>query len=358
MNQTTPTKTPEQKPPAFFQRAHLAVNAAQAAEAIGNAKKLLFLSHVDPDVDTLGTALALYLGAKKLGRDCTVYNVDGTPETMGFLRGSEDVVTKLPPRKHYDLVVACDAGNANRFGSILLEEKDQPRFKQILCVDHHPHGDAFADMAYLDSTRSSSGELAYDILTQEPFEMDQDIAFNLYAALVSDTGSFRYGNTNSNSFKVAGELLEHGISAWDVSVALYENRPLIQVKIVAEVLRTLEVSACGRYASVYASLEMLRALGLDADDKKAEVYLDGLINFPRGIQGVEAAIFLKERKDGWKVSMRSKGLVDVSSICRRFGGGGHKNAAGCFFEGSFHRAKQLLTESIEAELTRQLAEKG
>ncbi len=163
------------------------------------------------------------------------------------------------------------------------------------------------------------------------------MAVCIYTAIISDTGSFRYSNANPEAFAVAGEMVEKGVDVWSVSSALYENQEERRLRLLAEVLPTLEVSRCGRLAAICSTLEMMKRTGTGAEQT------DGFINYPRSVAGVEVAIYFREVEKGrFKVGFRSKGNVDVGSLARVLGGGGHHNAAGAVVEGSIDEIKPMV----------------
>ncbi len=315
-------------------------------ERLREAKRVLLLSHLNPDFDTAASTLAMMLALQKMGKEVVAYNGDGLPPNMGFLPGSEQMVSKLHPRKRFDTTVTLDASSPDRFGEHLFNGDSRERLGTILKVDHHLNGDSFGDHDYVDSNRASTGELVVDVLHAYPVEIDYDIALNLYVAIVSDTGGFRYSNTNSDSFRCAGEMLEHGVNPWDVTTKLFESRPLAELKLLSLALDTLNVSDCGQYATLFISREMFDKSGAQ------EWMTDGFINYARAIDGVEVAVLIRDTKTPGtlKASFRSKGSVNVAAIAKSLGGGGHHNAAGCSIKGDFATVQAKLKKKIEAKL--------
>lgn len=313
-------------------------------DCLRKASKILLVSHISPDFDTMGSMLAMGLALLKTGKDITLLNVDGVPPNMVFLPGADRVVDKIHPRKKFDATLFCDAGTSDRFGSVL--NGDRSRLGCIINLDHHLNGDAFADMEFVDSKRASTAELVVDLIRHYPIELDYDIAFNAYCAIVSDTGSFRYSNTNQAAFNCASEMMAYGINAWDVTTRLYENRTSAEMRLLAQALTTLEVSSCGRYASLVVTREAFKQTGAE------EYMLDGFVNFPRSIGTVEVAILLCEKADGEsiKISFRSKGRINVAAVAKALGGGGHHNAAGCTIKGDLAKVKKKLYRIVEKKL--------
>ena len=313
------------------------------AEKIRTSRKILVLGHLEPDCDALGSTLSLTMALKAAGKDATCYNVSELPHTLAFLNASEILVNRLHPRKTFDCTIFCDSPSLTRFGPLF--EDDTKRFGTTILIDHHIKQKPFTDLAYLDPDCASCAELVLDLLDELSLPLTDGIAFNLYAAIMSDTGSFRYSNTNRRAMETAGRLLDYNVSPWDVAYNLFESRSPIQMRLLADAMTTLDISDCGRYASVTVTREMMERHGAE------EYMLDRFVNYPRSIQGVEVAILIREDGDDkYKISMRSKGTVNVYDIARQFGGGGHHNAAGCRIEGSYEDIHHRLTRQVENTL--------
>lgn len=317
-------------------------------DRLREAERVLLISHINPDFDAVGSMLGFKGALEKAGKAVTCLNETGPSPNMLFLPGARDVVRKVHPLKRFDMSFALDANQPDRFGDILMTGRSLKRLGTIVKVDHHLDGEAMGDLEYTDKTCSSTAELVLDIIRHYPVEPDTDIALNLYCALVSDTGGFRYSNTNRRTFLCAAELLEYGVDPWYVTTQLYENRPASEIRLLTEVLNTLELSPCGRIAGLSVSRAAMKRNGAQ------EYVLDGFVNFGRAIKDVEVAMLLKERDPGdvYHVSIRSKGRVNVARIAQSFGGGGHHNAAGCTVEGHLDEVKKKLFDSATRRLAR------
>ena len=317
-------------------------------DAIDKSKRILITSHENPDGDALGSTLGLGLGLEKLGKEVVFYNGDGVPELLTFLPGSERIETSLEGADNFDLAFAVDCTGTSRAGSEFEDFLKAGRCRQVVIIDHHQTNSSSADIHLLDSGSSSTGEIVYLLLKTMSVEIDEAIAKNLYTTIVSDTGSFRYSNTNPVTFRDASELVEHGADPAEISEALFESEPLRKLKLMALVLPTLSVCEGNRVASVVVDRSMFERAGARREDT------EGLVNIPRSIKGVEVAVAFRE-EDGngspfWKISLRSKGDVDVARIAERFGGGGHKKAAGCSVEGALEEVQSRVFGCISEEL--------
>lgn len=316
---------------------------------IRDAKRVLVSSHENPDGDAIGSTLALGLGMEQLGKEVVFYNKDGVPEILRFLPHSDRIVKSLDGIEGtFDLVFAVDCTGTNRAGSEFEDFLSTGRGGKVIIIDHHQTNNSSADLHLLDPRSSSTGIIVYSVLKQLPVEINSDIADNIYTTIIGDTGSFRYSNTNPDTFRVAAELVEHGADPAEISEALFESEPLRKLKLIGLVLPTLEVSGDKKIASVYVDKKMFAQSGACREDT------EGIVNIPRSIKGVEVAVLFREEvdKDGslWKVSFRSKGQVDVAKVAEGFGGGGHYRAAGCSLAGDLDEVKKRVIESVREVL--------
>ena len=302
------------------------IEAARKAEALGavsRAQRVVVAGHVDPDGDALGSCLAWALVLRKLGKEVIVYNRDPVPYTYKFLPGSEMLVNQLPQQA--DLLCLLDCSEFSRAGS---ELENWRGYNRSLCIDHHLTTDCKADINLVYPQACATGELIYElILCLDPGFRD-DVAINLYTAILTDTGSFRYSNATPSSFAIAGELVARGVDPWEITQAVFESQPLGRIRLIGRVLESLRLSASGRVAAVAVSEAVFQETGTNSE------YTDGLVNYPRSIAGVEVAFLARETGPGqYKLSFRSRGKVNVARLAAEFGGGGHHNAAGCRLEG-------------------------
>ncbi|MBK8480305.1 MAG: 30S ribosome-binding factor RbfA [Proteobacteria bacterium] len=290
----------------------------EAAELLAGAARVLVTTHPDPDGDAIGSLLALSRGLRSRGQEVVALSVDGVPPSLRFLEGSDEVVETLPERG-FDLTVIVDCADARMFAGRL-----PPRsyLGALLVVDHHATVGQVADWLFRDPTAAATGVLIHALLQALEVALTPGLAEAIYCAVVADTGSFRYQNTTPEVLRLAADLVALGVDPWRVASQLFESRPRAQLDLLARALGTLELGAAGRAAALTVTDAMLResACGPEATN--------GLINFARSVAGVEVAVLLRPCADGWRVSLRSRGRVDVAGIAQAQGGGGHHNAAG------------------------------
>ena len=301
---------------------------------------ILMLGHVHPDGDVLGTLLALGLALDAVGWSVTCAGPHPVPEALAFLPGSERwQVWPAAPRR-FDLVVLTDCPNPDRSEG-LLEAARQPS-GHVLNIDHHPDNRRYGSIDWIDPSAAATGEMVFDLIRALGLPITPEIALNLFTAIHTDTGSFRYSNTTPTTFRIAAELAAAGADPSLVSDRLYQRRPPGALNTLGEVLRRVEVSADGQMAW----LTVPRSLASDAF-----MASEDLVTYPRSIAGVKVAVLLREEGPGLvKASLRGKGEVPVNAIAHRFGGGGHENAAGCTLRGTLETASEALLAAVRSAL--------
>ena len=280
---------------------------------------ILIASHENPDGDTIGSALALYLFLKKLGKNVKIGCKDRVPYFLEFLPASREYI-KLPVEEEFDLCIVVDASSVSRLGAPV-------RAKRFMRIDHHKGGDFYGEADLINVEAPATAEVVYYLLKNwKPELIDRDIATCIYTGLATDTGFFINSNTDAGALKLASELVEkYKVNPHEVAVNVKEKNPLRRLKLLSKVLDTLQLHLGGKVASMYVLKEWMDELGATYEDT------EGFVNYARSIDGVDVAVFVIEKPEEgvWKISLRSKEKTDVSVICEKFGGGGHKYAAGC-----------------------------
>jgi len=297
------------------------------------------LSHVRPDGDALGSQLGLGLSLSKLGKTVMVRNEDGLLEKYGFLPGGEFLQTPLSEPQDFDVAIALDTATQSRLGNATSLVRSA---KTWINIDHHPSNPRYGDLVYIDSSAPATGQILFELIQSQGLPMDAAIAENLFVAISTDTGSFQYPNTTARTFEIGAELLRCGVNVGRVSQLLYESYPRRRAELLRELLGTMRFDGQGKVASFSLSLETAAKLGAKPEDN------EGLIDHIRAIQGVIVAVFFEELLEGKvRVSMRSKSdAVDVGAICEKFGGGGHKLAAGARVRGALAEVEEKILKEI------------
>jgi phosphoesterase RecJ-like protein len=312
------------------------------AEEIRSGHRFLISSHENPEGDALGSILALGLALKQLGKEVSVLNQDPTPELLSFLPGAEEIVHQVPPDASFDVAFALDCGDKQRLGEEFIKVQ---KIGKVINIDHHISNSYFGDINFVDPDASSAAEIVFDLLRILRVRLSPGVAENIYAGILTDTGSFRYSNTSAKTFSVARACLLAGVKPWKVADRVYETQPLPRLRLLPLVLETLEVTEKGRISWVWVTKKMVDEAGATMD------LTEDFINFPRSLKGVEVALLLREVSPvQYRVSLRSRGGVDVSRIALAFQGGGHPNAAGCTVEGTLSEVKVKVLERVKEAL--------
>ncbi|MFH1811862.1 MAG: bifunctional oligoribonuclease/PAP phosphatase NrnA [Pseudomonadota bacterium] len=322
-------------------RPEVLAQAAAVARVLVGADRVLIQGHTDPDGDTCGSCLGLATALREMGRQVTVYSEQHYPSTFAWLCGGAKVVHSLDPDARFDVTVVCDAGTMSRIGR---HSPDRDRRGSLVWIDHHRHPAPPGDVNYVDVDAPAVGEQVREILRVLDHPVSIDVAKCIYAALLSDTGSFRYSNTTPRTLILASEMVALGVNAWEMTERIYESQPRQRLMLLSRVLPSLDISSCGRFASITVTERDLHETGASAE------HTDGFINYPRSIAGVEVAIQFRQRDGGYKIGFRSRGNVDVSIAAERLGGGGHPNAAGCRLSGELPDIRDRVYEAVLAVL--------
>lgn len=308
--------------------------------AISSGKRFLITAHVRLDGDALGSELALFQMLKDLGKEAVIYNQDATPQHYLFLPGADEIVHVLERVETYDVGFVLDCSELDRVGEIASEID---KIKTLINVDHHVSNGGFSELRMLDSQASSTGELLFRLMREMGVTMTKDICTNLYAAILTDTGGFRYSNTHQDTLRAAGDLVEGGADPQWISENIYESDPPAKLQLLSRVLETLSLDMTTKTASMVVTFEHLRQTGATME------HTDGFIDIPRTVKNINIAMLYTQLDEKlFKLSLRSKGKVNVERIASQFGGGGHVNAAACRIEGDIEVIKARVLAAVEA----------
>jgi phosphoesterase RecJ-like protein len=315
-------------------------SAEDIAEMLKADRRYLLVTHNNPDGDAIASLLGLRLMLEKLGADVVAYATDPVPHNFRFLPGVERMVKEVPAGR-FDCTVVLDCSELDRCSPLPPAEVRGV----LLSVDHHLVSIPLGDVYYINPRASAIGEMLLEVLDFLPIEADAGIATCLYTSILSDTGSFRYSNTTPRALEAAARLVELGASPWQIAFEVYESQPPERMALLARVLPTLRLEGSGRIASIVITRKMMEESSATLD------MVDGLINYPRAVKGVEVAVQYREIEDGkYKVSFRSAGNVDVARIAGEFAGGGHRNAAGCTLEGGIDQVRELINRAALSQM--------
>lgn len=295
----------------------------------------MITSHIRPDGDGLGSGLALYWMLKSLGKEATVILKDQVPHAYTVLPGSSEVIVAGDIPEKYDAAFVMECSDMERPGLPSLQNQF------VVNIDHHSTTRSFGDINWIDSTAAAVGEMIYNLCKALGVEVTKEIAECIYTALLTDTGSFHFSNTSERTLKIASELVRRGVEPARISEALYYSHPFSKIRLLGLALSTIQRDESGRVAWITMSREMMMESGASDDDA------DGIVNHALSVGDVKAVAFFKELSPKiYRVSLRSKGKTNVAKVAESFGGGGHKNAAGCRIEGDFEDIRHRVIEGL------------
>lgn len=310
--------------------------------AIKQVKTAVVCSHVAPDPDAIGSSAAFQLLLSELGVAASFYLPEPAPERMrSFLEGV--AVIHEVPSTQVDALIVLDTASQKRISG--PEEELIAMADTVINIDHHPSNIGWGDVNFIRGDAASTSIIVLQLLEALGAPLTPVIAQLLLSGLVDDTGSFRFSNANVESFETAAKLVRAGASPTIVANELYFSMPERVLTLRAKALSKLRVTANGQIASVTVSAALLEECGASAEDT------EGLVDYARSVEGTRAAAFFREMSDGWKVSLRAKDeRLDVNAIAGKFGGGGHRAAAGCKVSGSMEEVQTQVLAALEKAL--------
>ncbi len=299
-----------------------------------NNRLFLIATHVTPEGDALGSSIALAYALRQLGKSAIVYDRDGVPDYCKFLPGAGEVKKTLPPDYSEAVLVLVDCGHPERAG---LEGKS---FHKTVVIDHHETDLFYGDVNWTEPDASAAGILVFRLIKALGVAITKEIAVNLYTAIMTDTGSFRYQNTTPEALGMASELVQAGAEPAAIADQIYNSWTVARFRLLCMALGTFEMKDGA--AMMHISKGMFHNTGTGIEDA------ENFTAYPRMLKDVEVSALLLELEDSIKVSLRSKGDTDVRQIAARLGGGGHKRAAGCKLKMSLDEAREVILKEILA----------
>jgi len=314
---------------------------AALLELIRERNSFVISSHLRPDGDAIGSALGLMHLLEAMGKQATVCFVDSIPVNFQFLDGRDRVTRTFPA---VDAVIFLECDSIER-SSIDREQFDATTPALMINIDHHRSGREFADFNWIDPEAAAVGCMIYDLAEAAGIPITRSIAECLYAAILTDTGSFNYSSTSASTFAMAKHLVESGASPNRIATDVYFSNPASKVRLLGIALSNIQIDGVVSWSHV--TVEEMERVGASAQD------CEGVANHLLGIVGVEAAAFLRElpEKNEFRLSLRSRRVLDVSVIAEQFGGGGHRNASGCTIEGTLAEVThRIVAQMREASL--------
>jgi phosphoesterase RecJ-like protein len=308
----------------------------QVIDLIEKHNRFAITSHIRPDGDSMGSSLALCWILRGLNKDAEVIMCDSVPHSYSRLPGADEVRVVKDIDRDYDAVFVIECSDITRPGLPAL--KDQ----FVVNIDHHSTTALFGDLNWIDSTAAAVGEMIYNLAKAIGAKITPEIASCVYAALLTDTGSFHFSNTTERTFKIASDLVKYGAQPAKLSQAIFYNYPYAKIMLVGAVLSTLQRDESGRIAWITMTKEAQELSGATEDDS------DGIITYPLTVGDVEAVAFFRELPNStYRTSLRSKNRVNVARVAEHFGGGGHANAAGFTIQADYNELSRDVIERLK-----------
>ncbi len=321
------------------------VQVQEAMALIEPARRIALLAHEHPDGDCLGSAIGFAHILRQLGKVCVPACPDPVPPAFSFLPGQEMLQTTLGD-EHFDLIIALDAGELTRYGTLYEQHRSFLDSVRILNIDHHISSSGCGQVNIIEPEAASTTELLVLFQQQAGLTLTKDAAVCLLTGLITDTGSFQYTSTTPRTMEVGALLLEAGAVAETIVKPIFRTRPLAHVRFNAAAIDNIQMSEDGRIMWSYATDETLAAVGATPDMD------DNIAGMLRDIKGVQVSAFFKNygNPQETRVSLRSNTPYDVAAVCIRLGGGGHARAAGATVQKPLAEAIPLVITEIEREV--------
>jgi len=307
----------------------------QIADAIAARHTFVICSHARPDGDAIGSSLAMAFALDHLGKRVTIVSRDPVPAPLLPFPGTGRVVVTERVDETYDAAIVMECSALERTGVAGLDRS------LVINIDHHQGNTLYGAVNWFDAGAAACAEMVFDVIVALGVPMTRDIATHLYVGILTDTGSFHYSAISPKTFDIARQLVEAGVDPTSVARTVFDSNTLGRLKLFGAVLSGIEVEHDGRLAVMRVDHAMTAEAGGSYDDT------EGLINLPLTVREIRASAFFKELTPReYRVSLRSKGSIDVAAVAKRFGGGGHKNAAGCGVPGSYLEARQTIVDAL------------
>ncbi len=307
-------------------------------ERLRGATRVVVSSHERPDGDAIGSGLALVLALQAMGKDARMVMCDVPPANLQPFPAVDGLWIARQVDETFDAAVIMECGDLTRTGVTGLDRSP------LLNIDHHPGNTRYGAVNWVDESAAACGELVYTLVSALGAPLTADVATHIYLAILTDTGSFHFSHMSPRTFDIAARCVEAGARPEWIARTHYDSNRMARIRLFGSVLSGMVVDPSGQIAVLTITPAMTAAAGGDYDD------IEGLINFPLSVKAVRAVAFFKqgETPERWRVSLRSKGSVDIGRIASSHGGGGHRNAAACTMSGPVEALRTSLLQDLAA----------
>jgi phosphoesterase RecJ-like protein len=308
----------------------------QIVEAVRAGRRFVVSSHARPDGDAIGSEMAAAYALRSLGKEVRVVNADPTPAPFLQFPGVPDIEIAAEASGDFDVSIIMECSTLARTGVKGLDRGT------VINIDHHQGNSSYGRINWFDGTAAACGEMVFDLVRELGAPLTREIATHIYVAILTDTGSFHFSSISPRTFEICRELIVAGVDPVQTARFVYDSNSLGRLKIFGAVLSGMLLDPTGRVAVLYLDRAMAQAAGGTYDDT------EGLINEPLTVKDIQAVVFFKEIEGGdYRVSMRSKGDVDIAAVAKEYGGGGHRNAAGCSARGHIDELRRVFTAKVQ-----------
>ncbi len=302
-------------------------------------ERFLVCSHSRPDGDAVGSVLAMGMLLEQMGKRADLVTADRMPVPYRRLPGVDKIRNALRVRGSYDAVILLECDSFERTRLRGLEQYP------VINIDHHASGHAWGQVNWIDRSAASVGELVHRLVKAAGATVTADMAACLYTTLLTDTGGFCYGALRANTFALAEELVAAGADPIRIAQEVYFSQPASKLLLLGKALNTLQLETC----LAWLWIDHKDVVGTQATEADCE----GIANYALSVAGVEAAAFFRELEEGQiRVSLRSKGRVNVATLAERMGGGGHETASGCSLDGPMEKAREVILTALREDIAR------
>jgi len=311
---------------------------ARIRDEILRRRRFIISSHARPDGDAIGSELAMAAALRALGKQVRVINADPTPVMLQPFPGVStiEIAPAVGADADADAVIVMECSDLARTGVAGLD-----RFF-VINIDHHPGNTGYGALNWFDGSAAACGEMVFDLVRALGVPLSAEIATHIYVAILTDTGSFHFSHLSPRTFDICRQALEAGVDPVRVARQVYDSN-MGRLKLLGAVLNDMQIAAGGRLAILYMDPAIAARTGATPDDA------EGLINQPLTVRDIVAVAFIKQvQGDEYRVSLRSKGEIDIGRVAKAFAGGGHKNAAGCTITMPLADLRPMLVDRLTA----------
>lgn len=311
----------------------------QIVDAVRSRRRFVVTSHARPDGDAIGSTMAMAYALGDLGKDVRVVSRDPVPPQFETCPGVNRIIVTDHVDDPGDAVIVMECGDLTRPGIAGFDRGF------VINIDHHPGNTMYGALNWFDLSAAACGEMVFDLIRALGVAPTQEIATHIYVAVLTDTGSFHYSNITPRTFEIARLCTEAGINPAAIARDVYDSNRIGRLKLFRAVLNGMQLDPAERVATMVVTRQMAADCGATYEDT------EGLVNFPLSAKELLAVVFFKENgAEDWRISLRSKGDIDVNAVAKEFGGGGHKNASGCSVRGTIERWKPVFEQKVTAAI--------